>query len=52
MYYRRQYSDYLLLLALALIHWAIIVLVTNKRQIESDETDFDFYMYDEEIFNL
>lgn len=52
MYYRRKYSDYLLLLALTLIHCAVLVLVTNKREIESDETDFDVYMYDEEIFSL
>lgn len=47
MHYRRKYSDYLLLPALALIYWAILVLVTNKREIESDETDFDVYVYDE-----
>lgn len=52
MYYRRKYSDYLLLLGLALIHWAIIVLVTSKKETESDETDFDFYTYDEEIFSI
>lgn len=40
------------MLSLALIHWAIIVLVTNKKETESDETDFDFYMYDEEMFSL
>lgn len=40
------------MLGLALIHWAIIVLVTHKKETESDETDFDVYMYDGEIFSL